>query len=136
MFIHQRLSELFYAYASDPESSFVPLDQFATGMLVLAHGSKSDKLACAFQLFDKDDTGVVPRARFELFLQSFLTMLSFLNSAMLVAPVNAVKALITRTGKSLADAVIADSSRKDGNISFDEFCYVVFERRIRSTFMG
>jgi len=78
-FLSSALSNIFFAYERSG-SGVVDLAEFASGFSVLGAGSKSDKLALAFQLFDSDGDGYLTRREMWKFLRSFLVMLLKLSS--------------------------------------------------------
>ncbi len=56
-------------------SGKAPLDELYTGLSLLATGSKSNKLALAFNLLDNNEDGLLTRQEFWTFLRSFLCAL-------------------------------------------------------------
>jgi Ca2+-binding EF-hand superfamily protein len=53
----------------------VDVAEFASGFSLLGAGSKSDKLALAFQMFDTDEDGRLTRRQMWKYLRSFLIVL-------------------------------------------------------------
>ncbi|GBG31229.1 Kv channel-interacting protein 4 [Hondaea fermentalgiana] len=89
-------------------STHIPLVEFACGFTVLAKGSKSDKLAHAFDRFDRLRTGYLSGSMFRQFLSSFLTFLLALNEEACRQPAGKVWAMVDRSVDEIAARVFAD----------------------------
>jgi len=68
------LSNIFYAFDRNGNGE-VEVAEFASGFSLLGAGSKSDKLALAFQMFDTDEDGRLTRRQMWKYLRSFLIVL-------------------------------------------------------------
>ena len=78
-YLSTSLSSLFFAFDRNG-SGIVDFAEFSSGFTILGAGSKSDKLALAFQLFDEDGDGYLSRREMWKYLRSFLIVLLKLSS--------------------------------------------------------
>ena len=115
------LSSIFFAY-SNTEDQVADMFEVSSGFTLFAGGSKSEKLALAFQLLDSDGEGYVSNDQLATYLRAFLTVLAALTDHLGTVPSgDALKAIddacveVTMSVFSEADLM------KDGLISFEEF---------------
>ena len=73
-FLSLALSNIFFAFDRTGEGE-VDLAEFASGFSALCAGSKSAKLATAWELLDDDGDGLLTRRGLWRYLRSFLTIL-------------------------------------------------------------
>ena len=99
------------------------MNEFSTGFSLLASGSKSDKLALAFQVFDTDKDGFITRVELWQFLRSFLTGLYALKHCGDGAPLSADQHDRILLGtESLASAILREAdTRHSSKMSYEEF---------------
>jgi len=115
------LSNLFYAFDRD-HSDAVDFDEFAAGFALLASGSKSDKLALAFRMFDEDDDGYISRREMWRYVRAYLTMLASLNEGTRALSYADVSAIVDGAAVDLTRRVFSEADlNKDNLISYEEF---------------
>ena len=119
-FLSLALSNIFFAFDRTGEGE-VDLAEFASGFSILGAGSKSDKLALGFQLFDADGDGLLDREEVAAYLRSFLTLLFALTVHASQMPAEDLYALIDRRALEIAADVVASSTDAYGAASFEEF---------------
>jgi Ca2+-binding EF-hand superfamily protein len=122
-FLSFAFSSYFFAFDRHGEESVDTID-FANGFTVLAGGSKSEKLALAFQHLDHDGEGFVSKRELWRFLRSFLTMLAALTEQMSTAPSGSVAAVIHNACIAATETIFENarlSKASEGVISFEEF---------------
>merc|ERR1711998_677734 len=119
-FLSLALSNIFFAFDRTGEGE-VDLAEFASGFSILGAGSKSDKLALGFQLFDADGDGLLDREEVAAYLRSFLTLLFALTVHASQMPAEDVYELIDRRALEIAADVVASSTDAYGASSFEEF---------------
>ena len=120
--VQEALTKIFDAFEIN-DSNKVDMSSFLAGFLMLASGSKSDKLLLAFRLFDDDTDGQLNRRQMWTFLRSYLTILVAVSSCydMPRASLN----FLIDSGAIDACASVFSAEREQGGdedkISFQEF---------------
>jgi len=100
----------------------VDASEFLSGFLLLASGSKSDKLAVAYNLFDTTGTGKLSRRNLWKFLRSFLTALSSLSSECSTMETDDLQRLVDAGAVEITADVFLKADRESKDlVSFDEF---------------
>ncbi len=100
----------------------VDFAEFAAGFSILCAGSKSDKLALAFRLFDANGDGRISRVELALYVRAFLlSLITLLRSG--TAPLDeATRTAASREAAKVAGTVFAAADlNRDGSIDFQEF---------------
>jgi Ca2+-binding EF-hand superfamily protein len=121
MFLSFAFSSYFFAFDRHGEDEVETID-FANGFTVLAGGSKSDKLALAFQNLELDGDKRVQKRQLWRFLRSFLTMLAALTEQMSTAPSGDVAKVIHNTCVSATESIFEEAKLEtQETISFEEF---------------
>jgi Ca2+-binding EF-hand superfamily protein len=116
-FLSFALNNIWYAFDRD-NNGVVDFEEFASGMSLLASGSKSDKLALAFTMFDEDGDGYISRTEMWKYLRAFLTVLLSLVSDRQVDLYD----VLDNAATDVTATVFADAdTNRDGRISFEEF---------------
>jgi len=120
-FLSFALSNIFFAFDRDG-NNVVDFDEFLSGFSLLVQGSKSDKLALAFRMFDEDGDGYISRLEMWKYLRAFLTMLMSVNTLSQRLPVTEVQTLVDKAAVELTKAVFSSADLDDdGRISYEEF---------------
>ena len=122
LFLSQVLSNLFYAYDREGTGE-VRLKELVCGFSTLSKGSKSDKLALAFRVFDADEDSALSHQEFARFLRSFLTALFALNRHASQCPAEDVWGLIDESALQFSSRIFeeADMDENADHIAFEEF---------------
>lgn len=113
------LSTLFDAFDRDAAGS-VDAAEFASGFSVLCAGSKSAKLAAAWELLDDDDDGLLSRRGLWRYLRSFLTLLMGACEASSGGGAKMVR-IAADAGAVWLSTQIFSTSSDDNNIDFNFF---------------
>eukprot|EP00941_MAST-03F_sp_MAST-3F-sp1_P002801 g2801.t1 len=118
-------SNIFYAFDrnEDDEVSFIEL---AIGLLILTKGSKSEKLAVAFDLIDHDDNGLM-QSELYTFLRSFLTMLCALNHRYSTTLSTVVHQIVDITAGEVAEQIFNGCVKAPGRIENSSPMHIRFE---------
>lgn len=120
-FLTLALSSIFFAFDRDG-NGVVDFNEFLSGFSLLVDGSKSDKLALAFRMFDEDDDGYISRLEMWKYLRAFLTVLMSLNSVCQRMELAALQSVVDRAAVELTNAVFSSADlNHDGRISYEEF---------------
>lgn len=90
----------------------VDASEFMSGFLLLSSGSKSDKLAVAYTLFDTSGTGALSRRNLWKFLRSFLTALASLSTACGDLDADELQRMVDAGAVEITADVFLKSSRK------------------------
>ena len=124
-FLSSELSNVFFAHGRDGEGS-VNLSEFCSGFSLFGAGSKSDKLAHAFQLIDMEEGGSGALSRFGMqrYLQSFLSTLLALSRG--AAGEGAAREGAAERGAARCSALIFDEvqgadAEAGGGVTFEAF---------------
>jgi Ca2+-binding EF-hand superfamily protein len=113
------LSNLFYMFDRQ-DSAEVLADEFVAGLMLCFNGSKSDKLALAFDLFDEDGDGMLTETQLYRYIRAFLTFLMALSERSVMADGTLLERIIDVTSTGIAYTIMHDQT--DGSlISFEEF---------------
>ena len=113
------LTAIFYSFVRGPALS-VSAEEFACGFSVLCGGKKSDKLECAFDLFDRDHDGKLMLREVTLYLRSFVTIFLCVSNTSNRSdgiPFDIVDGASSWATKKIFD----DLSLPSGALRFDEF---------------
>lgn len=103
------LSRLFFAFNRGGTGK-IDLIEFASAFTIFCAGSKSEKLAFAYRLFDADQDGCLTRREMWKFLRAFLTMLLALgNGAELSA--EAIASVADTSAIEIADCIFKDTNK-------------------------
>ena len=120
-FLSFALSSIFFAYAS-PETELADSFEVGSGFSLFASGSKSEKLALAFQLLDVDEEGYVDKEQLCRYLRSFLTALAALTDHMGTVPSGDALRAIEDACFSVTESIFEQANlTKDDRINFEEF---------------
>ena len=101
----------------------VPYDELIAGFSLFVDGSKSEKLAVAFQAFDQAGTGRLDRRELWRYLRAFLSSISAMccNARTPLSLWSIDNACVALTDRIFEDAELNDSQENDESISFEEF---------------
>lgn len=120
-YLSYTFSTFFYAFDRASEGR-VPTDEFLSGFMLLASGSKSQKLSLAFSLFDTDGEGAVDSIGLVRYLRSFLTFLFALQKDAPKLDAEEIYSTIDRTSVEVARAVYQHFGKADKDkVTFEEF---------------
>ena len=126
-FVQQSFLSIFHAFdytrTKDMPAESVATPVFISGFSLLASGSKSTKLAIAYELMSDSEKGMT-QSQLGLFLSSFLTILIALsNFGKGVSAESNFASLSQNACKSVANQIFRDTPQRktDDVISFDEF---------------
>jgi len=113
------LSGIFSSFDRE-RSKQVPVREFATGLSVLLAGSKSDKLAYAFDKFDEDQIGSIDREACTTLLACFLTVLFALSDKFCEQEASVLWEIVDFTSVEMGKKIFTDLKKGDGDLSFEE----------------
>lgn len=121
------LQSLFFSFDWE-QTETVDTAEFTAGLLLLARGSKSNKLSLAWQLFDERGSGYLDRRGLFRFVRSLLNMLVAICSSGLTAVSNeAIREMVDSAALRLAGDVFAPLSEggadrtEEDFVSYEEF---------------
>ncbi|KAI9916624.1 hypothetical protein PsorP6_017064 [Peronosclerospora sorghi] len=103
------LSRLFFAFNRSGTGK-IDLIEFVSAFTILCEGSKSEKLAFAFRLFDADGDGCLTRREMWKYLRSFLTMLLALGNGSELSA-EAIASVADTTAIEIADCIFKDTDK-------------------------
>merc|ERR1711871_1259258 len=119
-FLSLVFSNIFYSYDRDGTAE-VRTKEFLSGFILLSAGSKSEKLALAFQLFDSDKDGALGDQELARFLRSFITILFALNEESARSPADQVWQIIDEAALRFAGIIFSEVGlSSDDKISFED----------------
>ena len=138
-FVQQSFESMFHAYdytrTKDMPAESVATPTFITGFSLLSSGSKSEKLAIAFELMSDHENGMT-QSRLSVFLSAFLTILIAMSNFGKGVSASNFASVSQNACKSVADQIFSETSAdddiqqrdNDDVISFDEFARWYGER--------
>ncbi|TDH72657.1 hypothetical protein CCR75_007448 [Bremia lactucae] len=103
------LSRLFFAFNRGGTGKIDSIE-FVSAFIMFCAGSKSEKLAFAYRLFDADDDGCLTRREMWKFLRSFLTMLLALGNGSELSA-KAIANVADTTAIEIADCIFKDTDK-------------------------
>ncbi|TMW67626.1 hypothetical protein Poli38472_011246 [Pythium oligandrum] len=103
------LSRLFFAFNRGGTGK-IDLIEFVSAFTLFCAGSKSEKLAFAYRLFDTDRDGALSRREMWKYLRSFLTMLLALGNGSELSA-EAIASIADATAIAIADAIFKDMDK-------------------------
>ncbi|KAL3672863.1 hypothetical protein V7S43_002165 [Phytophthora oleae] len=103
------LSRLFFAFNRGGTGK-IDLVEFVSAFTIFCAGSKSEKLAFAYRLFDADGDGCLTRREMWKYLRSFLTMLLALGNGSELSA-EAIASVADTTAIEIADCIFKDTDK-------------------------
>ncbi|KAH7467170.1 Guanylyl cyclase inhibitory protein [Phytophthora ramorum] len=103
------LSRLFFAFNRGGTGK-IDLVEFVSAFTIFCAGSKSEKLAFAYRLFDADGDGCLTRREMWKYLRSFLTMLLALGNGSDLSA-EAIASVADTTAIEIADCIFKDTDK-------------------------
>jgi Ca2+-binding EF-hand superfamily protein len=103
------LSRLFFAFNRGGTGK-IDLVEFVSAFTIFCAGSKSEKLAFAYRLFDADGDGCLTRREMWKYLRSFLTMLLALGNGSELSA-EAIASVADTTAIEIADCIFKDTNK-------------------------
>ncbi|RLN53155.1 hypothetical protein BBJ28_00003444 [Nothophytophthora sp. Chile5] len=103
------LSRLFFAFNRGGTGK-IDLVEFVSAFTIFCAGSKSEKLAFAYRLFDADGDGCLTRREMWKYLRSFLTMLLALGNGSDLSA-EALASVADTTAIEIADCIFKDTNK-------------------------
>ncbi|CAH0478419.1 unnamed protein product [Peronospora belbahrii] len=103
------LSRLFFAFNRGGTGK-IDLVEFVSALTLFCAGSKSEKLAFAYRLFDADGDGCLTRREMWKYLRSFLTMLLALGNGSDLSA-EAIASVADTTAIEIADCIFKDTDK-------------------------
>lgn len=103
------LSRLFFAFNRGGTGK-IDLIEFVSAFTIFCAGSKSEKLAFAYRLFDSDRDGCLTRREMWKYLRSFLTMLLALGNGSELSA-EAIASVADTTAIEIADTIFKDTNK-------------------------
>ncbi|OWZ13643.1 hypothetical protein PHMEG_00012999 [Phytophthora megakarya] len=103
------LSRLFFAFNRGGTGK-IDLVEFVSSFTIFCAGSKSEKLAFAYRLFDADGDGCLTRREMWKYLRSFLTMLLALGNGSELSA-EAIASVADTTAIEIADCIFKDTDK-------------------------
>ena len=119
-FLSLSLNTFFFAFDQDCEES-VDSNEFITGFLLLCGGSKSEKLAVAWELMDSDSDGSLNRLEFFALMKSLLRGIMALEGEAQRAAPHTIEKILDDTCGELVELVFGEAHVDDSGLSFDNF---------------
>ncbi|KAL8002683.1 putative guanylate cyclase activating protein [Plasmopara halstedii] len=103
------LSRLFFAFNRGGTGK-IDLVEFVSAFTIFCAGSKSEKLAFAYRLFDSDGDGCLTRREMWKYLRCFLTMLLALGNGSELSA-EAIASVADTTAIEIADCIFKDTDK-------------------------
>lgn len=103
------LSRIFFAFNRGGTGK-IDLIEFVSAFTIFCAGSKSEKLAFAYRLFDTDRDGCLTRREMWKYLRSFLTMLLALGNGSELSA-EAIASVADTTAIEIADTIFRDTNK-------------------------
>ncbi|UIZ22204.1 hypothetical protein KXD40_004970 [Peronospora effusa] len=103
------LSRLFFAFNRGGTGK-IDLVEFVSALTMFCAGSKSEKLAFAYRLFDADGDGCLTRREMWKYLRAFLTMLLALGNGSELSA-EAIASVADTTAIEIADCIFKDTNK-------------------------
>ncbi|KAG7384668.1 hypothetical protein PHYPSEUDO_002415 [Phytophthora pseudosyringae] len=103
------LSRLFFAFNRGGTGK-IDMVEFVSAFTIFCAGSKSEKLAFAYRLFDADGDGCLTRREMWKYLRSFLTMLLALGNGSELSA-EAIASVADTTAIEIADCIFKDTDK-------------------------